>query len=118
MTGRRGYHHSLRRLLHRTIEVLGEILERAHDRARSQSTHGTERTVDHRGAQVIEQLKVLVAVNPGDDLVDHLDAPDRADAAGCALAAGLDRTELHRKTRLSRHVDAIVEDDDAAMADH
>ena len=51
------------------------------------------------------------------DLVDGLDAARRADPARRALAAGFDRAEFHREARLLRHVDAVVEHDDAAMAD-
>src|SRR5690606_23035006 len=40
------------------------------------------------------------------------------DAARRALAAGLDRAELHGEPRLLAHVDGIVEDDEAAVADH
>ena len=53
----------------------------------------------------------------GADLVDGLDAAGRADPAGRALAAGLDGAEFHRKARLLRHVDTVVEYDDTAMAD-
>ena len=52
-----------------------------------------------------------------DDLVDGLDAAGGADPARRALAAGFDGAELHRKARLFRHVDAVVEHDDAGMAD-
>ena len=47
----------------------------------------------------------------------HLDAARRADAAGRALAARLDGAELHRVARHARHVDRVVEDDDAAVAE-
>jgi hypothetical protein len=52
-----------------------------------------------------------------DDLVDHLDAARRADAAGRALAAAFDGAEFHGEARLLRHVDGVVEHHDAAMAD-
>ena len=53
----------------------------------------------------------------GDDAVDHLDAAHRADPAGRALAAGFDGAELEGEAGLRRHVDGVVEHDDAAMAD-
>ena len=57
------------------------------------------------------------AILAANDAVDDLDAADRADAARRALAAGFDRAEFHREARLLRHVDGVVEHDDAAMAD-
>ena len=54
----------------------------------------------------------------GDDLVDGLDAAGRADPAGRALAAAFLGAEFHGEARLARHVDAVVEDDDPAMAEH
>ena len=53
----------------------------------------------------------------GDDPVDDLDAAGRADPARRALAAAFDGAEFHGEARLLRHVDGVVEHDDAAMAD-
>ncbi len=50
------------------------------------------------------------------DAVDDFHAARRTDAAGRALAAGLDRTEFHRVARHAGHVDGVVEGDDAAVA--
>ena len=61
--------------------------------------------------------RLSLALLAGDDPVDDLDAAGRADPAGRALAAGFDRAELHGEARLLGHVDRVVEDDDAAMAD-
>src|SRR5690606_37780817 len=57
-------------------------------------------------------------VDAVEDTVDDLDAAHRADPARRALTARLHRAELHREARLLAHVDGIVEDDDAAVADH
>ncbi len=70
-----------------------------------------------RLAEVLDQREVGGAALTADDLVDGLDAARRADAAGRALAAGFDGAELHGEARLARHVDRVVEHDDAAMAD-
>ena len=48
----------------------------------------------------------------------RLDAARRADPARRALAARLLGAELHREPRHPRHVDGVVEDHDAAVADH
>ena len=53
----------------------------------------------------------------GEDFVDKFLAARRADAAGRALAAAFHGTELHRETRHHHHIDRVVEDDKAAMAD-
>src|SRR5262245_25346248 len=49
--------------------------------------------------------------------IHQLGAADRADPAGRALAAGLESAEFEGEAHLTRHVDRIVEDDDAAVAD-
>ena len=58
------------------------------------------------------------AVVTGDDLIDCLHATGRADPAWRALAAAFLRAELHGEAGLARHVDAVVENDDSAMAQH
>jgi hypothetical protein len=68
-------------------------------------------------AEVFEHREVAGAILAADDAIHGLDAAGRADAAWRALAARLDRAELHREAGLLRHVDGVVEHDDAAMAD-
>ena len=65
-----------------------------------------------------EDVEVGATIGAGGDLVDQLDAAGRADAARRALAARLDRAELHREASLRGHVDRVVEHHDAAVADH
>ena len=55
---------------------------------------------------------------PGDDPVDRLHTAGRPDPARRALAARLDRAELHREPRHPGHVDGVVEDHDAAVPEH
>ena len=71
---------------------------------------------------MVLQRSSTTAIFSGDavasaDLVDGLDAAGRADPARRAFAAGFDGAEFHREARLLRHVDAVVEHHDAAMAD-
>src|SRR5262245_7756403 len=98
-------------------EVFREMRERARHRVRREAAERAERAEFHGVAEVRQHLEVGRAALAADDAVHRLDAARRADAAGRALAAGLDGAELHRETRLPRHVDAVVEHDDAAMSD-
>jgi hypothetical protein len=59
---------------------------------------------------------VLVGALAGDDLVDQLHTASAADAARRALAARFDGAELHREASLTQHVDRVVEDHHAAVA--
>ncbi len=52
----------------------------------------------------------------GDDPVEGLDSADAANPARRALPAAFGCTEFQGKTRHLRHVDAIVENGDARMA--
>ncbi len=100
------------------VEVVGEMGERAAHRQRREAAHGAERAIGHHLAQVDERGDVGVAVGvAGDDLVDQLHAADAADATRRALAARFDRAELHCEASLRRHVDRVVEHDDAAVAE-
>ena len=92
--------------------------ERRAHRHRGETAHRAQRSVGHQLAEVVEQREVRVAVLAGADPVDHLDAADRADAAGRALAARLLGAELHGEAGHAGHVDGVVEDHDAAVADH
>ena len=68
-------------------------------------------------AEVFEERDVLGAILVPNDAVDDLDAARRADPAGGAFAAGFYGAELHRKSRLPRHVDRVIEYHDAAVPD-
>ena len=59
---------------------------------------------------------MLVGALAGDDLVDQLHTASAADAARRALAARFDGAELHREASLTQHVDRVVEDHHAAVA--
>jgi hypothetical protein len=72
--------------------------------------------VDHGVAQVAQQDDVLHALVVRADLVDHLHAARRADAARRALAARLDGAELHRIARELGEVGRVVVHHDAAVA--
>ncbi len=61
--------------------------------------------------------RLLPPFLPCGNLVDDFDAARGTDPARRAFAAGFDGAELHRKARLRGHVDAVVKDDDAAVAD-
>src|SRR6202453_1645353 len=99
-------------------EILAEMIKRAKDGHRGKPAESAERAVGHHLAKIAQKLDVLFAVPASDDLVDGLHAPRRTDPAGRAFAAAFLGAELHGKARLSGHVDAVVEDDDAAMAQH
>ena len=91
--------------------------ERAHDRIGREAAERAERAELHGMAEVFQKREVGGAILVRDDPVDDLDAAGRADPAGRALAAGFDRAELHREAGLPRHVDRVVEHDDAAVPD-
>ena len=101
----------------RTVEVLGEMLDRAHHRVGREAAQRAERAEFQRLAEVGDQGEVGLGPLAADDLVHGLGAAHRADAAGRALAAGFDGAEFQREARLVRHVDRVVEHHDAAMAD-
>src|SRR5210317_767419 len=84
-------------------KVLREIFQCASDGKRRHATHRAQGSVDHRIAELVEQMNILFAVLVRDDAVDYFHTPHRADAAGRAFAAGLDRAELHSETRLLGH---------------
>src|ERR1044071_6577431 len=91
----------------RRAEVSGEMDQRTHHRIRRETTERTKRTEFHGVAEIFEQRRVTGPVLVGDNAIDHLDTPGRTDAAGCALAAGFNGAELHRKTSLLRHIHGI-----------
>src|SRR5580658_7242899 len=99
-------------------EILAEMIERAKHGHRGKSAKSAERAVRHHLAKVAQELEVLLAVPAGDDLVDRLHTAGRTDPAGRAFAAAFRGAELEGETRLARHVDAVIEDDDAAVAQH
>src|SRR3954454_18869413 len=81
-------------------EVLTEVAQRTADRHRRETAHRTQGALHHDLAKILQDNQIRTAVLVGDDPVDHLDASDRADPAGRALAAGLLGAELHREPRL------------------
>ena len=66
----------------------------------------------------VSNSKFSSLFSPATILVNNLYAACRANTAGRALAAGFNRTKLHGKARLLRHVHRVVEYDDATMAKH
>src|SRR5580704_3495869 len=101
----------------RGAEIFPEMFQRAHDGVGGEAAERAERTEFHGVAEVFDHGSVVADPFAANDLVERLDAAGRSDPARRALAAGLDGAELHRKTRLFGHVDAVVEHDHAAMAD-
>src|SRR5215468_6755212 len=98
-------------------EILGEMADSAHHRIRREAAERAERAELHGVAEILDEGEIGLAFLARYDPVDDLDAARRADSAGRALAAGLDGAELHGEARLARHVDGVVEDDDAAVTD-
>jgi len=68
-------------------------------------------------AKILEERDILGRLHAVEDAIDDLDAAGRADPARRAFAAAFDRAKLHREPRHPRHVDGIVENDQAAVAD-
>src|ERR1700730_16981555 len=68
-------------------------------------------------AKILAERDILRRLHAVEDAIDDLDAAGRADPARRAFAAAFDRAKLHRETRHPRHVDGIVENDEAAVAD-
>src|SRR5271154_5364975 len=99
-------------------EILTEMIECAEDGHRREASESAEGAVGHDLAKIAQKLDVLWAVPAGDDLIDGLYAAGRTDPAGRAFAAAFPGAELEGETSLARHVDAVVEDDDAAMTHH
>ena len=98
-------------------EIFPEVFEGAQHRVGRETAQRAERAELHGVAEVFDHGEVFGDALAADDLVDGLDASRRSDPAWRALAAGFDCAEFHRKARLPRHVDAVVEHHDAAMAD-
>src|SRR5437879_13096678 len=92
--------------------------EGALDRERRHAAEAAERPLHHGPAELLERPDVPLAVDALENAIDDLHAARRADAARRALAAGLDRAEFHRIARHARHVDAVVEHHEAAVAAH
>ena len=68
-------------------------------------------------AKVLEERDILRRFHAREHAIDDLDTAGRADPARGALAAAFDRAKFHREPRHQGHVDGIVENDEAAMAD-
>src|SRR5450631_2357606 len=97
------------------LKVLREVFKYALHRERRHAPQAAKRALQHRLAQILEKAKVTLPLDPGDDAIDDLHAASRADAAGRALTAGFDRTELHGITCHLRHIDRVVKDYDTAV---
>jgi hypothetical protein len=80
-----------------SAEILGKMGERAHHGIGGEPAKGAQRPELHGVAKVFEHEKVLGYVLSGRDLVDELDTPRRADAAGRALAARLDGNSMAKR---------------------
>src|SRR5450432_3449414 len=98
-------------------KIFPEMFQRAHDRVGRETAQRAKRTELHGVAEVFDHGDVFGHAVAGADPVDGLDAAGRADPAGRTLAAGFDGAELHREARLFRHIHAVVEHHDAAVAD-
>ena len=94
-----------------------KMFQRAHDRIRREAAQRAERAEFHGVAEVFDDRDILSNAIASTNLVDGLDSAGRADPARRAFAAGFDGAEFHREARLLRHVDAVVEHDDAAVSD-
>ena len=73
--------------------------------------------MEHGLAQLLKQVQVLVPLDTFHNPIKEFRAPSGADPARGALAAGLNRTELHRVASHAGHVDGVIEHDDPAMAE-
>src|SRR4029077_7093330 len=109
------YRPSLARLLALCAKIFPEVFQRTLHREGRHATQPAQGTLHHRVAQLLEEPHIALPVLAGEDAVDDLDPARRADPAGGALAAGLDRAELHCIARHPRHVYRIVEYHDTAM---
>src|SRR4029077_9701308 len=98
-------------------EVFAKMFQRAHDGVGGEAAERAERTEFHGVAEIFDHGGVSADPFAADDLVHRLDPAGRPDPAGRAFAAGFDGAEFHREACLPGHVDAVVEYDDAAMAD-
>src|ERR1700704_6304435 len=67
-------------------------------------------------AKVLEERDILRRLTAVEDAINDLDATGRADPARRAFAATFDRAKPHRESGHPRHVDGIVENDEAAVA--
>src|SRR5579859_412216 len=98
-------------------KVFPEMFQRAHDGVGRKSTEGAERAELHGVAEVLDHGEIFGDAFAADDLVDGLYTARRADPARRALAAGFDRAKRKREARLLRHIDGVIEHDNATMAD-
>src|SRR5689334_15193102 len=101
----------------RRAEIFLEMLQCTHDRVGRETAERAQRAELHGVAEVLDHGEIFRDAFAAPDPVDGLDATRGADPARRALAAGFDRAEFHRKARLFRHIDRVVEHDHAAMTD-
>ncbi len=89
----------------------------AEHRVWREAAQGAQRAEFHGVAKVLDDGLLAGHVDAVADLVHRLDATDGADPAGRALAAALLGAKLEGEAGLPGHIDAVVEDDDAGVAD-
>ena len=90
---------------------------RAGDRVRHEAAQPAQGTIQHGIAKFLDEGQVELAVLPRYHAVHDLHAARGTDATRRAFPAGLDGAELHCVARHPGHIDAVVENDDAAVAE-
>jgi hypothetical protein len=98
-------------------EIFPKMANGAHHGVGHEPPERAKRTKFHRLAKILEEGDILRRLHPVEDAIDDLDAAGRSDPARRAFAAAFDRAKLHREARHFRHVDGIVEDDEATVAE-
>src|ERR1700733_12497275 len=91
--------------------------DRAHDGIRREAAKRAERAEFHRLAKLLDQREIGRAVHAIADFVDGFQAARRANAAGRTFSAGFECAKFEGETCLGQHIHAVVEYDDATMAD-
>src|SRR5208337_4522720 len=98
-------------------EIFGEMGDCAQDGIGGEASKCTERAEFESLAEIFEECELQRCFDTGTYLIEGLNSPLGADTAWRALAAAFKGAKLEGEARLLEHVDGIVEDDDAAMAD-
>src|SRR6202042_3222446 len=97
------------------LKVLPEVLQYALYRERRHAAKSTQGPLNHGLTQVLQKAKVTLPLYARNDAIDDLHAAGRTDPARRALAAGLDRAELHGITRHLRHIYRVVKNYDTPV---
>ena len=100
------------------LELVPELLQPADDRCGARVAEHADRLAGHVLRQVEQRVEVLERALTGDDALEDLRGPRRALAALRALRAALVRVEAREAGDHARHALGVVEDDDAAGAEH